>query len=144
MSGALIAAFAVILGLRTFSLPHWMLRLFAHHPHSVAILVSILAAAFFISITLTALVVSAYILLQSAILVRREGVSGVAGWVSEITRRFNARWQNGFSPTPSDTLSDSMSNSGDILQDTNIRSPGIRDNSSKSTMISKSGNDSND
>ena len=104
-----------------------MLRLFAHHSPSVTILVSVLAAAFFISITLTILVVSAYILLQFAILVRREGVSGVAGWASETKRWFNGRWENGFGQIPTDAPSDLTSNSGVILQDTDIRSPGIRD-----------------
>jgi len=141
LSGALIAAFAVILGFRTFPLPQWMLRLFAHHPPSVAILVSILAAVFFTSIALTVLVVSAYITLQFAILVRHEGISGVAGWASETKRRFNERWQNGFGQTSSDAPSNSTSNSGVILQDTDIRSPGIGDDNFKVTMISKSGND---
>lgn len=122
LSGALIAAFAVILGFRTFPLPRWMLRLFAHHSPSVAILVSILAAVFFTSIALTVLVVSAYITLQFAILVRREGISGVAGWASETKRQLNERWQNGFGQT------------------SDIRTPGIGDDNSKVTMVSKSGN----
>jgi len=110
-----------------------MLRLFAHHPPPVAILISILTAAFFTSIALTALVVSAYIILQFAILVRREGVSGVADWASETKRRFNVRrWQNRFGQTPSDAPSDSTSSPGVILQDTDVHLSGIRDNSSKS------------
>ncbi|KIM47885.1 hypothetical protein M413DRAFT_439566 [Hebeloma cylindrosporum] len=112
LSGAAIAAFVVILGF-------------------LAVLVSILAAAFFTSITLTVLVVSAYILVRFAILVRREGASGIADWASETKRQFNGRWQNGFDHTPSDVLSDSTSNSGVIFQDTD-RTSGIRDNSSKS------------
>jgi len=128
-----MAAFAVILGFCTFSLACWMLRLFIHHPPSVAILISILTAAFFTSITLTALVVSAYIILQFAILVRREGVSGVADWASETKRWFNVRgWPNRFGQTPSDAPQDSTSSSGAIPQDTDIHLSGIRDNSSKS------------
>ena len=99
-----------------------MLRLFAHHSPSVAILVSILAAVFFTSIALTVLVVSAYITLQFAILVRREGISGVAGWASETKSQLNERWQNGFGQT------------------SDIRTPGIGDDNSKVTMVSKSGN----
>jgi hypothetical protein len=86
--------------------------------------------------------VFAYILLRLAILVRREGVSGVSDWAGEtkrhITGRFNVgQSHNGFGQPPSDTRSDSTSDTGVILQDTDIRAPSIRDDGFNSDYNAK-------
>jgi hypothetical protein len=95
---------------------------------SVAVLLSILTAAFFASICLSLMAISAYLSFRLYISIRRDGSSGVSHWTSEIKglvigTRSNAEHQNDvkvIQETPEDELSDYTSDSDPTSQESEM------------------------
>lgn len=88
---------------------------------SVAVLVSILTAAFFLSILLTVLTLASFIFFRLALLFSKEGRSGVAVWADELKRHLlraiKGNEQKGQTlAVQEDIHSDSTNDSGVLIQ----------------------------